>query len=404
MRSSTYPPNPLGMLRPMRPILIPDREADFTADPAELFFDLSYVFAFSQLVAVLLAKPYWSTVADVSLLLLMMWLPWTQFTWSANAVAGNSRTVRLIFLAATVASIPMGASVSTALGDGGMIFVISLAVIMVIALYTMLIGVADDDEVRRSLLTWSVPNFVAMAAMILGAFLDGGARELVWLGAMGVVVAGTVRAGQGAWLVRPGHFAERHGLVVIVALGEVVVAIGVAVNHSLEDGHGLPAQLLLALIASGIFAGLCWWGYFDRPSHAIERRHTEVEEPIFRARFARDVYTYAHLPLVAGILVAAAGLEGIALHPSDDVAVAVRAMLIGGVVLFLACIVIAVRRAFHVWAVERIAAVGALVGLGVLAGSLNGLWFLAIVDLILLAMLAAEHRRIEGPSAQAVGS
>lgn len=379
----------------MKAILIPDRQSDFTADPVELFFDLAYVFVFSQLVGMLVHHPDWATVRDAGLLLVMMWLPWTQFTWSANAVAGNTRPVRLVFLVATVASIPMGASVTTALGDGGLVFAVSLSVIMTIALITMFLGVADETEVRRSLLTWSLPTLIAMVVMIGGALASGGTRQVIWVAAMVIVVYGTVQAGKTEWLVRPGHFAERHGLIVIVALGEVIVAIGAAVTHSFEDGHGLSANLLTALIAAGTLACLCWWSYFDRPSHTIERQHVQVQNPVSRARFARDVYTYAHLPLVAGVIATAVGLEGLALHPSQPVGTAFRVLLIAGLATFLVSIVIEVRRALGVWAYERIAGAAALVLLGLVSRSLDGIVLLAAIDGVVLMMLVAEHRRIE---------
>lgn len=103
----------------MRGLRVPDIEEDFTADPVELFFDLAFVFAFSQIVGLLLAEPTWQTIRDATLIFLLLWLPWSQFAWSANAVAGNSREVRLLFLTATAASVPMAASISTAFDQGG---------------------------------------------------------------------------------------------------------------------------------------------------------------------------------------------------------------------------------------------------------------------------------------------
>ena len=130
-----------------------------------------------------------------------------------------------------------------------------------------------------------------------------------------VVTYGTIRAGSSEWLVRPGHFAERHGLIVIVALGEVIVALGIPVVAALEESAALPLETIAALVAAGTFAGLLWWAYFDRPLPALEHRHEATEDVIQRGRFARDVYTYAHLPIVAGIILCAAALEEITLHP-----------------------------------------------------------------------------------------
>ncbi len=125
-----------------------------------------------------------------------------------------------------------------------------------------------------------------------------------------IVLVGTVRAGKGDWIIRPGHFAERHGLIFIVALGEVIVAIGVPVVRSLEKGVGVPGATVVALIAAGAFAGLLWWSYFDRPQPGLEHFAAGLPDSE-RGRFVRDVYTYAHAPLVAGVVLSAAALEQI---------------------------------------------------------------------------------------------
>jgi low temperature requirement protein LtrA len=134
----------------MRGLLVPDVAEDFTADPVELFFDLAFVFAFSQIVGLLLYEPTWATVRDATLIFLMLWLPWSQFTWSANAVAGNSRPVRLLFLTATAASVPMAASISTAFEQGGALFAIPLAVIFLSALAMLVLGAGVGSPGRSA--------------------------------------------------------------------------------------------------------------------------------------------------------------------------------------------------------------------------------------------------------------
>jgi low temperature requirement protein LtrA len=386
----------------MKGIQVPDREEDFTADPVELFFDLVYVFAFSRLVYHLIHHPTWTGVGEFALLFMMIWLPWTQFTWSANAVAGNARPVRVLFLVATVASVPMAGSVTAALsgsGNGGAIFAISLSVILAMALATMIVGFERSSEIRASILRYSVGNWIAIAVMIVGSFLGRTPRLWCWVLAVVIVVVWTVRAGSSEWLVRPGHFAERHGLIVIVALGEVIVALGAPVVASLDEYGELPTRTLLALIAAGAFGGLLWWAFFDRPSPALEHRHELQHDGRAAGRYARDVYTYAHLPIVAGILLCAAALEEITLHPNDELAEAFRWMLVAGLALNLFGVAAAILRAFGAVARERIAAalvLAAVVGLG---GSMSGLTLLILVDMTLLGMLTVEHLRVERPFA-----
>ncbi len=167
---------------------------------------------------------------------------------------------------------------------------------------------------------------------------------MVWSLSALIVVVAMVLAGEGEWVIRAGHFAERHGLIVIIALGEVIVAIGLPVFAALEAEEGIPGRTIIALVAAGAFAALIWWGYFDRPGPALEHRAESVAEHE-RGRYARDVYTWAHAPIVVGIILSAAALEEITLHPTHALALPFRAMLIGGLGLLACGVVLAIRRA-----------------------------------------------------------
>lgn len=379
----------------MKGIEVPEKTEDFTADPVELFFDLAFVFAFSQLVGRLLHDADWAGVGKTALLFWMIWLPWSQFTWAANAVSGNGRAVRVFFLVATAASVPMAASISTAFDDGGPVFAISICVIMAMGISTMLLGVGDDPAIRRANRLWGTPIVVAMVVLLVGSALDGGARIAVWCLMALIVMTAMGFAGQGDWLIRGGHFAERHGLILIVALGEIIVAIGIPVVVDLEEGHGLPGDTVLALVAAGAFAGIMWWAYFDRVAPALEHRAESVVGDRDRGRYARDIYTGAHSVIVAGVVLTAAALEEITLHPGDEIPDAFRMMLFGGISMTLVGVVVAIWRAFGVLAGERLGGI-LLIGLIVaLTGSVDGLVVLIAVDLALVAVLATEHVRIE---------
>ncbi len=384
----------------MRGIEVPERGEDFSADPVELFFDLGYVLAFSQLVSRLVHDPTWSGVGRSALLLWLLWLPWTQFTWSANAVSGNGRRVRLLFLTGTAACIPMAASVSTAFEGGGPVFALSLAGIYALALGTMGLAIEQHPAMRPALIRLAGASLGSVAILVVGAFLDGDARLVAWIVSALVVIAGLAQAGQGEWIVRTGHFAERHGLILIIALGEVVVAIGKPVADGLEAGDGVPGSTLVALLGAGVFAGVLWWSYFDRPGPALEHRGEGVEGDQARGRFARDVYTVGHVPLVAGIILAAAGLEEMALHPDDVVPLSFRLLLAGGLVLGVVGVVAGVWRAFRVVARERLVGGAVIVAVLVLAADVQGAWLIVLVDVVLLVALAVEHVRIERPRPQ----
>ncbi len=378
----------------MKGIELPPLTEDFTADPVELFFDLAYVFAFSQLVGLLLADPTWAGVGRAALLFGLLWLPWQQLTWAANAISGNGRPVRLLFLVATVISIPMAASTSTALAGGGPVFALSLTGIMLIGFRMQTLGAVGRSDYRDVVYGWITPNLVAIAVLVVGSFYQGNTRLLLWIGTAAIVLWAMIRAAEGEWPVRSGHFAERHGLIVIVALGEVIVAIGIPVVATLQAGDSLSAATISALLASGAFAGVVWWAYFDRPSPGLEFAASRLDGKQI-GHFVRDVYTWAHAPLVAGIILAAAALEEIALHPEDGVALHFRVMLAGGLFLFLMGVFLAVWRAFRARATERLVGAIVIAVIASVGGSLHGVALLSLVVVVMFAVLLAEHRRIE---------
>jgi low temperature requirement protein LtrA len=382
----------------MRGLVVPEQAEDYTADQVELFFDLAFVFAFSQLVGVLVADPTWETVGQAGLVFVLLWLPWTQFTWAANAVPGNARNVRILFLVATAASVPMAAAVSSAFEDGGPLLAIPLVVIMLMGIGLMVIALEDDPEqaarYRSSAIAYAIPNLLAALVIVVGGFLDDGARVAAWLVGIAIFVASTIWAGGADWILRAGHFAERHGLIIIVALGEVIVAIGSPLADSLQEGAGIPAESTVALTASGVFAGLLWWSYFDRPQPALEHRLEQTDAPS-RARLARDVYSYAHLPIVAGVVAAAAALEEITLHPGDALGLPFRLLMLGGLLLFFGGVDIAVQRAFGVIALERLVAAAVIAALLLVGADLDGVVLLVLIDAIVLVMLAVENWRVE---------
>lgn len=378
----------------MKGLNVPLVGEDFSADPSELFFDLAYVLAFSQLVGLLVHHPDWKGVGQAALLFLLMWLPWSQFTWSANAVSGNGRVVRLIFLIGTAIAIPMAASVSTAFESSGATFATSLALIYALALGTMGLSLSTIPTLRHSLAVLAPLSLLGVGIIVVGGFLDGSARVWMWLATIVVIVLTMAAAGRVEWVVRPAHFAERHGLIFIIALGEVIVAIGIAVIDGLEGGE-VSGSARLALLFAGIFVGALWWSYFDRPLPALEHGASEIEDLVEAGSYGRDVYTLSHAPIIGGVILAAAGLEELMLHPDEALHAEFRAMLIGGVAMIFVGIVGAVYRAFRVLAVERLAAIAVLVLAAVLGGSMRGVVFLIVVDLILILVLILEHIRIE---------
>jgi len=382
-------------------LTVPETTEDFTADPVELFFDLAFVFAFSQLVWHLVHFPTWTGAYEAAILFLVIWLVWSTFTWAANAVSGNTRPARAIFLVATAASVPMGASVTTAFGSGGGMFAFGSSFIVLMGIGLQLWGLSGDNGLSaahfQSVLKYALPNIVAMVFLIIGSFLDEGPRKVLWLLFIASILVAMVVARRGDWIIRPGHFAERHGLIVIIALGEVVVAIGISVVESLTEADGLSQQTLVGLSAAGVLAGLLWWSYFDRVLPALEHRNDELDgRP--RAHFTADVYTGFHVFIIGGIIATAAAVEEVLLHPTDAVHTEFLVMMSAGFAMYFGGIALAVYRAYLVIAIERLTATAAIVALAYLGRSWDGVTLLIAVDAVLFLSLVAEHIRVEAPS------
>lgn len=385
----------------MKGLVVPESTEDFTADPVELFFDLAFVFAFSQLVWYLVHFPTWTGAYEAAILFLVIWLVWSTFTWAANAVSGNTRPARAIFLVATAASVPMGASVTTAFGSGGGMFAFGASFIVLMGIGLQLWGLSGDDGLStahfQSVLRYGLPNIVAMGFLIIGSFLDEGPRKLLWVLFVASILVAMVVARRGDWIIRPGHFAERHGLIVIIALGEVVVAIGISVVESLTEADGLPQQTLVGLSAAGVLAGLLWWSYFDRVLPALEHRNEELEgRP--RAHFTADVYTGFHVFIIGGIIATASAVEEVLLHPSDAVHTEFLVMLAAGIALYFGGIALSAFRAYGIVARERLVATAAIALLAYVGRSWEGVTLLIALDLVLFVSLVAEHLRVEAPS------
>ena len=173
------------------------------------------------------------------------------------------------------------------------------------------------------------------------------------------------------------------------------MAIGSPVVGELEDDAGLSGLTLASIVAAGAFAGLLWWCFFDRTLPALEHRHMSDEDMSFRRRFARDIYTYLHLFLIAGVILATSGLEEITLHPDQALSTPFRLMLAGGIAVYLLGVVAMGIRAYQVVAIERIVGAVAVIALVAITGSVDGLYVLIAIDVVLLVLLLLEHRRVE---------
>jgi len=303
----------------------------------ELFFDLVFVFAITQVSHILLDDLSWRGAGRALLALLVVWWAWNYTAWVTNELDPESVAVRLLLLALMLASLLMAVAIPSAFGEHALLFAASYVVIQVGRHAFLTFAAADRGTLEREragrILTWFVASGILWIA---GALAEPSARPALWLAALAVDygaplvfywVPGRQRLQASAWEVSTAHFAERFQLFVIIALGETIVITGATTARLDLDAARLTA---LALAFAGSAA--LWWLYFDYVARIAERRLELAED---RTKLARDGYTYLHAVLVAGVVLAAVGDELVIAHPADELSHAELLAVAGGPALYL---------------------------------------------------------------------
>jgi low temperature requirement protein LtrA len=295
--------------------------------PLELFFDLVFVFAITQVTALMSHDPHWDGLGRGMLILSALWWAWAAYGWLTNYIAAEEDLERLLMLAVMGAFLVAALATPEAFGDRALLFAIAYAVAR--WLHIFIFAEANDDvdagEAIRRLSRTALP---APLLLIGAAFLDHPWQELVWLVALSLDFAGPFVFGVRGFRVSPGHFAERFSLIVIIALGESIVAIGTGLDEL--DAGTVVAALLGLVLAFGI-----WWAYFDVVAIVAERRFRDSEGE-HRLRIARDSYSYLHLPMIAGIVLIALGMKKTLGHVDEPLDTVPDVALFGGIALYYA--------------------------------------------------------------------
>jgi low temperature requirement protein LtrA len=298
--------------------------------PLELFFDLVFVFALTQVTAFLADHLTWGGMLRGVALLAALWWAWGGYSWLTNAVpAEEVIPARLVILAAMAAMLVASLAVPGAFGEDGVLFGAAYFVVRFLQVLLYALATGGTPETRRAILRLS-PGFLAAPALLVAAgFLDGLAQGALWAVALAIDYGAALVGGVSGFRIHAHHFAERHGLVVIIALGESIVAIGVGAS-GLALGIGVVAAAVLGIA----LAAALWWAYFDLVMLVAERRLSSAEGEE-RARLARDSYSYLHLPMVAGIIFVALGVKQTLAHVGDPLGTIPAVALCGGVALYL---------------------------------------------------------------------
>jgi low temperature requirement protein LtrA len=373
------------------------------ATTLELFYDLVFVFAITQVSHLLLDHLSWEGVGQSLVVLLAVWWSWNYTTWVTNEVDPESIVVRLLLIALMLGSLVMAIAIPEAFGDRALVFAGAYVAIQV-GRHSFLTFVAADRgtlERRRAgaILIW----FLAAGALwIAGALAEGPARTALWLAALAVDygaplvtfwVPGRARVAPEAWQVETAHFAERFQLFIIIALGESIVVTGATTAE-----HELTTATIVSFGLAFLITAALWWLYFSLVAAIAERR---LAQAVNRTVLARDAYTYLHVVIVAGILLSAVGDEIVIAHPTEELKDAELAALVSGPALYLLAHVLLRLRMSGTLAGRRLAgslACLAVAAVGTFAPALvvAGLLFAVLVAVIVGDQIAGARRRQRG--------
>jgi low temperature requirement protein LtrA len=353
----------------------------------ELFFDLVLVFAFTQVTTFISHDPTWGGLLRGLLLLGVLWWAWAAYAWLTNTLDPEEGAVRLAMLAAIAAMLVVSLAAPRAFGRDGVTFGVAYFVVRALHLLLYAIAGRGDRDLFRAVVRIVPAATLAPALLLAAGFLDGPARLALWGAALAIDYLGVLLGHMRGWRVSPEHFVERFGLIVIIALGESIVAIGVGAA-GLPLGAGEIAAALL-----GITVAAClWWSYFDWVVYISQARLAEATG-VRRAAFARDAYSYLHLPMVGGIVLFAFGLK----TTLADVDASLRSVpalgLCGGVALYLLAHVALRLRTGGGLGRGRPVATVVLLGLIPVATRVRPLAALALVAAVCISLITYEALR-----------
>ncbi|MGC1851908.1 MAG: low temperature requirement protein A [Solirubrobacterales bacterium] len=354
--------------------------------PLELFFDLVFVLALTQCTALMSNDPTWEGLAQGLLVLGMLWWAWVGYSWLTSVLDPEEGAVRLVMFGAIAALLIVSLCVPEAFGDLALVFALAYGAVRVAQIGLFMLASPEDDALRHSVIALAASTAVAVVLLATASLFDGVAQGALWALALFLDMAGPYFFGSEGWKLMPEHFAERHGLIVIIALGESIVAIGVGASGALDLGIGTAAVLGVALTAA------MWWTYFDIVAIVAGRRLVDAERGRVQNEMARDSYSFLHLPMVAGIVLVALGMKKTIGHFDEHLDTVPAFALLGGLALYLLGHVAFRYRHVHTINRQRLLLAIVLVILVPVAIEIPALAALAAVNVLIWAMIVYETR------------
>ena len=371
-----------GRSRRLNPVM---RTGGDRVKPLELFFDLVFVLALTQCTALMADDPTWGGLAKGVLLLGLLWWAWVGYTWFASTVDPEEGGIRILMFAAMAAFLVVGLCIPMAFDGLGTELAVAYGIARYLQVALLWTAGRDAPELRRSVLTGLAGSTsLAVILLVAGSLLDEGGQIALWTMALALDMAGPLFFGSGGWKLAPEHFAERHGLILIIALGESIVAIGVGAEFGVDAG-----AIAAAIVGIAVAAAL-WWLYFDVVALVAARRLEAATPGKEQNEMARDSYSYLHFPMVAGIVLVALAMKKTLGHVEDPLKLIPAFALLGGTASYLIAHVAFRWRNVHSVNRQRLALAIVLVALLPVVIELPALASVTIVAVLLAALIAYE--------------
>jgi low temperature requirement protein LtrA len=290
---------------------------------------MAIALALTQCTTLIVREPTWLGVAKGMIVLAVLWWSWVGYAWLTSVVDPEEGTVRIVIFLAMAALLVCALCVPGAFGSDALLFACAYGVVRTAHIALFALASREDPALRRSVRGLAGSTALGVALLLAAAFVRGTPQGALWVLAVALDAGGPYLFGADGWKLVPGHFAERHGAIVIIALGESIVALGVGAKIHLDIGIVAAALLGVAVAAT------LWWLYFDVVAIAAERRLTRAAAGREQNELARDSYSYLHFPMVAGIALIAVGLKQTLEHVDRPLALVPAAALLGGAAVYL---------------------------------------------------------------------
>ena len=297
--------------------------------PLELFFDLVFVLAFTQCTALMAADPTWEGLARGLLVLGVLWWAWVGYAWLTSVIDPEEDIVRLAIFASMAALLVVALCVPAAFDDSALLFAGAYGIVRFVQLALFVLASRDVPSLRHSVNGLAASTAIAVGIIGVAGLTDGVVQGGLWALALVLDLGGPFLFGAEGWMLVPGHFAERHALIFIIALGESIVALGVGVVG------GVSLGIVVAAVVGTAVAAALWWLYFDVVAIVAARRLVAATEGRERNELARDSYSFLHLPMVAGVILVALGMKKTLGGVDEPLSVVPAAALLGGAALYL---------------------------------------------------------------------